>query len=117
MLEFAQRLRTTRHGVPIATTPAGMSRVTTLPAAMMESSPTETPGNTIAAAPIQTFDPIETGRASSKRSRRSSGSRGWSAARSCTPDAICVPSPIVTGAQSKITALKLMNTWSPICTL
>jgi hypothetical protein len=36
--------------------------VTTLPAPMMESSPTETPGNAIAAAPIQTFDPIETGR-------------------------------------------------------
>ena len=61
MPESAQRFRTTRQGVPIATTPSGMSRVTTLPAPMMESSPTETPGNTIAAAPIQTFDPIENG--------------------------------------------------------
>ena len=31
MPEFAQSFRTTRQGVPIATTPAGMSRVTTLP--------------------------------------------------------------------------------------
>jgi hypothetical protein len=39
-----QSFRTTRQGVPTAITPAGMSRVTTLLAPMMESSPTETPG-------------------------------------------------------------------------
>ena len=81
--------RTTRHGFPTAGTPLGMSRVTTL-APTMESSPIETPGNTMAAAPIQTFDPIEIGRANSRRSLRVRASRGWSAARSCTPGPIWV---------------------------
>jgi hypothetical protein len=117
MPESAQRSRTTRQGVPIATTPSGMSRVTTLPAPMIESSPTETPGNTIAAAPIQTFDPIETGRASSRRSRPKVG-----------VSRVVGREELHTGrdlravadhhrAQSKITALKLMNALSPTNTL
>ena len=44
-----------RQGTPAATTPAGMSWVTTLPAPMTEPLPMVTPPQTTALAPIQTF--------------------------------------------------------------
>ena len=53
--------RITRHGLPAATTPAGMSFVTTLPAPMTVPSPIVTPGQMIAPPPIQTSGPIVTG--------------------------------------------------------
>src|SRR5699024_7098697 len=46
--------RSTRHGTPAATTPAGMSRVTTLPAPMTDPLPIVTPPHTTAFAPIHT---------------------------------------------------------------
>ncbi|GAA3062495.1 hypothetical protein GCM10020254_02960 [Streptomyces goshikiensis] len=42
------RVRLTAAGTPPASTPAGRSRLTTLPAAMMVSAPMVTPGSTVA---------------------------------------------------------------------
>jgi len=53
--------RTTRHGLPAANTPAGRSRVTTLPAPMTHRGPIVTPGQMIAPPPTHTSDPISTG--------------------------------------------------------
>ena len=53
--------RTTRQGLPTATTPAGMSRVTTLPAPITVPSPMATPCVTTVWPPIQTSLPIVTG--------------------------------------------------------
>lgn len=53
--------RTTRHGLPTATLPAGMSCVTTLPAPIMALSPMLTPGRMQAWPPIHTLLPIVTG--------------------------------------------------------
>ncbi len=65
-----------RHGLPAATTPAGTSRMTTLPAPTIESRPIVTPGQTMTPAPSQAFSSIATGRPSSIPAARSSGSRG-----------------------------------------
>ena len=54
------------HGLPAATTRAGTSRSTTLPAPTTLSSPIVTPGPTIAPAPIQTFRPTAIGSAYSR---------------------------------------------------
>ena len=62
-------------GFPATTTPAGTSRVTTLPAPTMLSSPTVTPGSTIAPAPIQVFASSVTGAANSMPARRPAASR------------------------------------------
>ena len=51
----------TRHGLPAAKTPVGMSRVTTLPAPMTVRSPMVTPGQMIAPPPTHTSAPIVTG--------------------------------------------------------
>ena len=51
----------TRHGLPAASTPAGTSRRTTLPAPTTESSPIVTAAAMTAAAPIQTFLPTAIG--------------------------------------------------------
>ena len=53
--------RSTRQGFPTATTPAGMSFVTTEPAPMTASSPMVTPGRIVTFAPIQTRFPIAMG--------------------------------------------------------
>ena len=42
----------TRHGLPAANTPAGMSRVTTLPAPITARSPMVTPGQMTTPPPI-----------------------------------------------------------------
>src|SRR5690606_41356818 len=62
--------RSTRHGFPTATTPGGMSEVTTEPAPMMLSSPLVTPGVIVTEPPIHTLLPITTGSGSSHPSRR-----------------------------------------------
>ena len=49
--------RSTLQGLPAATTPAGISRVTTLPAPMTLPSPMDTPPQTVTFAPSQTFSP------------------------------------------------------------
>ena len=69
----------TRQGTPTATTLAGMSCVTTLPAPMTALSPMVTPASTVQPAPSQTRLPTVMGRAISSPSTRSSGSMGCSA--------------------------------------
>jgi len=68
----------TRHGLPAAMTLGGMSRVTTLPAPMIELSPIVTPLRTIDRVPMKTFRPIFTSAeaACPRPSRRSPGSIG-----------------------------------------
>jgi len=51
----------TRHGLPAATTLAGISFVTTLPEPITELSPIVTPGFMTTFPPIQTLFPIRTG--------------------------------------------------------
>jgi len=68
--------RTTRHGLPAATTPLGTSRTTTLPAPTMLSAPIETPGHTITPPPSHAREPIVIGRASSAPAVRVAASRG-----------------------------------------
>ena len=53
--------RTTLQGFPTASTRAGMSRTTTLPAPMVVSSPMVTPGQMMAPPPIQTLCPMRMG--------------------------------------------------------
>lgn len=53
----------TLQGFPTATQPAGMERVTTLPAPMVLPRPMVTPGRMMALPPIQTLSSIRTGRA------------------------------------------------------
>ena len=53
--------RSTRQGLPTATTPAGMSLVTTDPAPMTLLSPMVTPGQMTTLPPIQTLLPMRTG--------------------------------------------------------
>src|SRR5215472_7568056 len=67
--------RTTRHGLPAANTPSGISLVTTLPAPITARGPIRTPGRMIAPPPTQTSDPISTGLPNSS-CRRSSALNG-----------------------------------------
>jgi len=53
--------RSTRQGVPTATTIGGTSRLTTLPAPMTDPYPIRTPGRTTALLPIQTLSSITIG--------------------------------------------------------
>lgn len=59
-----------RAGFPSAVAPGGTSRVTTLPAPMMASSPIVTPGKMMAPLPIQTCAPMLIGRPNSSICRR-----------------------------------------------
>ena len=72
--------RRTRQGLPTATTPEGISRVTTLPAPITVLSPIVTPGSTVTPAPIQTLLPTVIGRAISRPALRCSTSSGCPAA-------------------------------------
>ena len=74
--DVASSALTTRQGFPTASTPAGMSRVTTLPAPMVVSSPMVTPGQMIAPPPIHTRLPMVIGDASSGPAVRSAASSG-----------------------------------------
>ena len=65
----------TRHGLPTATTPEGMLRVTTLPAPMTVSLPMLTPGNRMQLPPIQTRLPTWMLFGMSAPAARSSASR------------------------------------------
>ena len=69
--------RMTRHGLPKAMTPAGMSRVTTLPAPITVPSPIVTPCMTTQLPPIQTLSPMVTG------SERMTPALRWSGSRAC----------------------------------
>ena len=63
--------------ISYATTLAGMSFVTTLPAPITVSSPTVTPGTTITPAPNQQLRPMRMGRLYWYAFSRSSGRIGW----------------------------------------
>ena len=60
----------TRQGLPTATTPAGKSRVTMLPAPTTVLAPMATPGPTMERPPSQTPSSIETGKVYSTPERR-----------------------------------------------
>ena len=72
-----QHGRSTRHGLPAATTFAGRLRVTTDPAPTTVFSPIDTPGQTIAPPPSHTPSPIAIARADSQPARRVAASIGW----------------------------------------
>lgn len=55
ILSFSATLRITLQGTPAATTPVGISCVTTLPAPITESAPIVTPPQIVEFAPIQTL--------------------------------------------------------------
>src|SRR4029079_5689321 len=65
------RRRTTRQGLPAASTSSGTSRVTTLPAPITLLAPIVTPASTIAPPPTQTSSPTVIGSAYSRPVRRS----------------------------------------------
>ena len=64
----------TRQGLPAATTPAGISLVTTLPAPMMQPSPMVTPISTVTFAPSHTLSPMVMGSDTTRPLARSSTS-------------------------------------------
>lgn len=68
--------RTTRHGLPSATTPAGMERVTMLPAPITLFSPIDTPGMTMVWPPSQQSSPMVIGDASTIPAARAPASSG-----------------------------------------
>ena len=68
--------RRTRQGDPTAITPAGMSRVTTLPAPITVLSPIVTPGSMVVPAPIQQLRQMCTGMLNWNTFSRYSGAMG-----------------------------------------
>ena len=103
-----------RQGTPTATTPSGISFVTTLPAPITELEPMVTPGVTIHPPPSQTLSPITMGFANSSPDRRISGSTGCPAVRRLTFGPMSTSLPIVILAQSSMMQLKLAKKPSPI---
>ena len=85
---------TTFAGVPIATTLAGISFVTTEQAPITELSPIVTPGRIVTLEAIQTFFPMKTGQLHPYFCARSAGEIGWEAVIIVTFGAISVSSPI-----------------------
>ena len=61
ILSFSVSLRITRQGTPAAITPAGISRVTTLPAPITLPSPIVTPPQTVTLEASHTLSPIVMG--------------------------------------------------------
>lgn len=94
-----------RQGTPAATTPAGMSRVTTLPAPMTEPFPMVTPPQTTALAPIHTSSSRVMGLEVLMPDERCSGSMEWPAQLRQTPGARNAPAPMWTGEVSRMTQL------------
>ena len=86
--------RTTRQGLPKASTPAGTSLVTMLPAPMTAFSPMVTPGRMTLPAPTHTPAPMVTGLLYCRPLRRSAGCRGWVAAVMVTLGPIITSSPM-----------------------
>ena len=102
-LSFSVIALRTRQGFPAAITPAGISRVTTLPAPMMLPAPMVTPPQIVAFAPIQTSS-------SSVMGAEVPATR-YAASTECpehamqTPGAINALAPMWTGEASRITQL------------
>ena len=94
-----------RQGIPAATTPAGMSCSTTLPAPMTEPFPIVTPPQTTALAPIQTSSSIVIGFEVPMPLERCCGSIECPAQLRQTPGAIKAPAPIWTGEVSRMVQL------------
>ncbi len=107
-------VRTTRAGLPTATTSAGRSRVTTAPEPTTVLAPMVTPGRTIAPPPSHTLSPMVMGLAASHLSRRRPGSTGWVGVSSWTLGPICTSSPMVIGATSSATSPKFAKQRAPI---
>ena len=105
--------RSTRAGLPTATTLAGRSRTTTAPAPTTVFSPMLTPGPTITPPPSQTLFPTLIGSAASHLARRGSASTGWVGVRNWTFGPTCTSSPILMVATSSSTAPKLMKVRAP----
>ena len=91
----------------MATTFAGMSFVTTLPAPMTEFFPMVTPGRMMTPAPTQTFSSMRTGKLYWYTWRRRSGSTGWPAAVMVTLGPNITLSPMYTWVSSTSVKLKL----------
>ena len=74
-----------------------MSRVTTAPAPMTQSSPIVTPGQTMTPPPSHTLSPMTMGSALSSPALRGVGSRGWIGVSSWTfgPNWQCTPMVMV----------------------
>lgn len=98
---------TTLAGTPMATLQAGMSFVTTAPAAIVQPCPMVTPGKITVFPPIQQSSPITTGLAYSTLSRLDCTSVSCVAAIIDTLGPNMTVLPIVTRPQSKIVRLKL----------
>ena len=95
----------TRHGFPAANTPAGMSRVTTLPAPMTLSEPMVTPPITRTPAPNHTLSPTVIGLKICQPSRRFFGSMAWVTVEKVQSGPIRTASPKVTSPPSRILQL------------
>ena len=79
MLSFSVMGRSTLQGLPAATTPAGISFVTTLPAPMVVPSPMVTPGRIVTSPPSQTLSSSVMGFVYSRQLLSSYGRTGWMA--------------------------------------
>src|SRR5690606_26940344 len=99
-------------GIPPTMVLSGTSLLTTAPAATTEFSPTVTPGNMVAPAPIQAFLLICTGPGTSDC--RLVGDSGCPSESKLTFGAISTSSSMVIPPKSKKTQSKLMNTFLPI---
>lgn len=106
--------RIVRAGTPATMVFAGMSLLTTAPAAMTQLSPMVTPGRTMAPAPNQQLAPMMMGRPRSQPSARCRAlSTGCSTVMSWQPGPKRVPSPMMMGAMSRMTQLKFRKQPSP----
>jgi hypothetical protein len=108
----------TRHGLPAATTPGGMSPVTTLPAPMTDPFPILDPFKMIDRAPTKTSSPIaipSSGHGSGTGScLRGTVSTGWKSVSATTTSAPRrTRSPIATEVAAQIEA-PLIPTSAPI---
>lgn len=97
-----------RQGFPAATTPDGISWVTTLPAPITVSSPIVTPLSMVLPPPIQTLFPMLTGSGIKAPAIRSAESSEWLAEYILTLGPNSVLFPIVICPQSRIVHPKLI---------
>jgi hypothetical protein len=95
----------TLQGTPAATTPAGISLVTTLPAPITEPSPIVTPEHIVELAPIHTLSDIVIGAEVPIPLLLCSGLMACPEHAMHTPGAMNVPFSILTGEVSRITQL------------
>jgi hypothetical protein len=107
----APSLRSTRAGMPPATTPGGISPETTLPAVITEPSPMVLPGRTVTRPAIQTSLPMRIGLGSSPCSPVASGTSVSARIEYCPT---WLRSPMETSLRAWTTVPKLSQTSAPI---